>query len=137
MTEHEGPLHPLSRKECLELLQYHGFVGRLGFIDGGRPMVLPVNYLADDRSVVFSTHEGSVLGSLAAGVDVAFEVDDSRPLDHSGWSVLVRGTARAVTDPEEVEALRRGSLRSWAARAPELWIRIEIAELSGRRLGRR
>lgn len=136
MTEHDGPIHPLSRKECLELLQYHGFVGRLGFVVGGRPMVLPVNYLADDRSVVFCTHEGGVLSSLGAGAEVAFEVDDSRPLEHSGWSVLVRGTARAVTDPDEVEALRRGGLRSWAARAPEVWVRIPIEELSGRRLGR-
>jgi nitroimidazol reductase NimA-like FMN-containing flavoprotein (pyridoxamine 5'-phosphate oxidase superfamily) len=134
MTGGEARLHDLSRAECLELLQYHSFVGRLGFLDGDRPMVLPVNYLADEGAVVFATFEGGVLASVA-GREVVFEVDDSRPLEHSGWSVVVRGTARAVTDTGEVDALRRGPLRSWAAPAPAVWMRIAIAEISGRRLG--
>jgi len=49
--------------------------------------------------------------------------------------VVVRGPARVVTDPGEVEALRRGPLRSWAARSPERWVRITIQEVTGRRLG--
>ena len=137
MTASQSPLHELTRKECLELLQYHSFVGRLGFVLGGRPMVLPVNYLADEDAVVFCTAEGSVLAGVGGGAPVAFEVDDSRPLEHSGWSVVVRGTATEVTDPAEVDALRRGPLRSWAARAPELWVRITIEEVSGRQIGSR
>jgi len=136
MTDNEGRLHDLSRRECLELLQYHSFVGRLGFVVEGKPMVLPVNYLADEEAVVFCTTEGTVLASLGEGASVAFEVDDNRPLEHSGWSVVVRGPAHAVTEPDEVEALRRGPLRSWAARQPEHWVRITIEEVSGRRLGR-
>ena len=108
MTASQRPLHNLSRKECLELLQYHSFVGRLGFVLDGRPMVLPVNYLADEEAVVFCTTEGTTLSAVGEGSEVAFEVDESHPLERSGWSVVVRGTARVVTDPGEIDALRRG-----------------------------
>ncbi|HYA00196.1 MAG TPA: pyridoxamine 5'-phosphate oxidase family protein [Candidatus Binatia bacterium] len=136
MTDGEH-LHELSRGECLELLQYHSFVGRLGFLaSGGGPMILPVNYLADETSVVFCTAPGSELGRLDDAAPVVFEVDDSRPLEHSGWSVVVRGVARAVTDPDEVEALNRGPLRSWAATPPVQWMRVTIQEITGRRIGR-
>ena len=118
MTPNQRPLHDLSRKECLEFLQYHSFVGRLGFVLDGRPMVLPVNYLADEEAVVFCTAEGTTLSAVAEGSEVVFEVDDSHPLERSGWSVVVRGPARVVTDPAEVDALRRGPLRSWVARSP-------------------
>ena len=135
MNRSEGRLRKLSRDESMELLQYHSFVGRLAFVVAGRPMVLPVNYVADQAGVVFCTAEGSVLSFLGEGAAVAFEVDDSRPLEHSGWSVLVQGTAQAVTDLEELEGLRRGPLRSWAAPAPQVWVRIAMDAISGRRLG--
>jgi nitroimidazol reductase NimA-like FMN-containing flavoprotein (pyridoxamine 5'-phosphate oxidase superfamily) len=134
MAETGERLRELSRDECLELLQYHSFVGRVGFVLDGRPMVLPVNYLADPDSVIFTTADGGLLSALS-GSEVAFEVDDSRPLEHSGWSVLVRGVAQAVVDPEDLATLRRGPLHSWAMPAPDRWLRIPIEEISGRRLG--
>ena len=124
----------LSRDECVRLLQFGSYVGRVAFVAGGRPLVLPVNYLAEDASVVFCTSPGSELSALGSGADVAFEVDDSRPLYHSGWSVLVRGTARAVTEEADLERLRLGPLKSWAVRHNPQWIRITIDEISGRRL---
>ena len=124
----------LSRDESIRLLQFESFVGRVGFVLDGKPVILPVNYLAENGSVVFCTTTGSTLSALAGGVDVAFEVDDSRPLYHSGWSVLVRGTAREVTDAAELERLRLGPLKSWAVRRHPQWIRITIDEISGRRL---
>jgi nitroimidazol reductase NimA-like FMN-containing flavoprotein (pyridoxamine 5'-phosphate oxidase superfamily) len=133
MTHDETPIQELTRQECLELLQYHSFVGRVALVVGGHPVVLPVNYLADEKSVLFCTAQGTTLDA-AEGAAVAFEVDQSHPLEHSGWSVLVRGTASPVTDAEEVEVLRRGPLRTWARRAPERWVRIAIEEISGRRL---
>lgn len=41
----------LSRQQCGMLLT-RGCVGRVGFVVGGRPQVLPVNYAADDAGVV-------------------------------------------------------------------------------------
>jgi nitroimidazol reductase NimA-like FMN-containing flavoprotein (pyridoxamine 5'-phosphate oxidase superfamily) len=125
----------LSREECLELLQYNSRVGfgRLGFTTDGRPMILPVNYLLEETCLVFCTAPGTKLSS-AAGAPVAFEVDSVQSLYRSGWSVVIQGVARAVTDPEEVEQLRRGPLPSWANPGPQRWVRVSMDEISGRRI---
>jgi nitroimidazol reductase NimA-like FMN-containing flavoprotein (pyridoxamine 5'-phosphate oxidase superfamily) len=124
----------LDRDECLQLLSYKSYVGRVAFVVDGQPMVLPVNYLAEEGSIVFCTAAGTKLNALSGGARVSFEVDDSRPLYHAGWSVLVIGTAREITDEGELDGLRRGPLRSWATPASEHWIRISIDEISGRRI---
>jgi uncharacterized protein len=127
-------IEKLSKEECLQLLQRESYVGRVAFIADGRPMILPVNYLADDKTVVFCTAPGDKLTHLREGAPVAFEVDFSRPLYNSGWDVVVQGTAEEVVDPGELELLRRGPLKSWASPAPEHWIRITIEDISGRRI---
>ena len=135
--KHQQPSHleDLTDEECLEHLGYGAYVGRLGFIRDGRPIILPVNYLVEGREVVFRSAEGSVLAALD-GELVAFEVDSTRPLEHAGWSVLAHGTVRRVIDQAELEKLRRGALRSWAWMAADEWFRVRITAVSGRRLGR-
>jgi nitroimidazol reductase NimA-like FMN-containing flavoprotein (pyridoxamine 5'-phosphate oxidase superfamily) len=124
----------LTRVEALELLQLHSYVGRIGFVVEGRPLILPVNYLADDDSIVFCTAPGTKLSAIGGGASVAFEVDDSRPLYHAGWSVVVKGTAREVTDESQLDELRRGPLHSWATPSSEHWVRVTIEEVTGRRI---
>jgi uncharacterized protein len=124
----------MSRSEALDRLQRHSFVGRIAFIVDGRPMIMPVNYLADRDALVFCTGEGTKLSRLRGGASVAFEVDDSRPLDHSGWSVVIEGTAAEITDPKELERLGRGPLKSWAVRPTAHWIRVTYEHVSGRRI---
>ena len=133
-VEGEPPVEELPREQCLHLLQYGAYVGRVAFILDGRAIVLPVNYLAEGSSIVFCTAAGTKLTALAAGADVAFEVDDGRPLYRAGWSVVVRGEAREVSDQQELERLRRGPLKSWATHPKQHWIRITIEEISGRRI---
>lgn len=124
----------MSPSDSLDRLQHHGFVGRIAFIVDGRPMIMPVNYLADNDALVFSTAEGTKLSSLRGGTAIAFEVDDSRPFEHSGWSVIVEGTASEITDPEELRWLRRGPLKSWAVRPTAHWIRVVYQQVSGRQI---
>jgi uncharacterized protein len=134
MTHNEGNrLEEIEREECLRLLRDEAYVGRLAFVLDGRPMVLPVNYLADRESVVFSTVAGTKLAAVR-DAPVAFEIDESRALYHAGWSVVVRGVAHEVTDPDELERLRAGPLRSWARGTREHWVRITIEEITGRRI---
>jgi uncharacterized protein len=133
LDEAQG-LEVLDRAACIELLAHHRFVGRLGFMIDGRPIILPVNYIFADNSVVFCTAGGSKLTAVADGADVAFEVDDSVPLHHSGWSVLVRGHAEVISDPGAVERLRRGPLRPWAKGTRVNWVRISLDDISGRRI---
>ena len=132
--EHRPPVEPISREECLELLQKKSKVGRVAFVVEGRPIVLPVNYRAEPDSIVFCTAEGAKLSHLRDGAPVAFEVDSSVSLIRTGWSVLVQGSADEVTDPAELEELRRGPLKSWATPETEHWIRISIEDISGRRI---
>jgi nitroimidazol reductase NimA-like FMN-containing flavoprotein (pyridoxamine 5'-phosphate oxidase superfamily) len=127
-------LEVLDRAACIELLAHHRFVGRLAIVVDGRPIILPVNYIVDDDSVVFCTANGTKLNAVLGGTNVAFEVDDSVPLHHSGWSVLVQGHAEVITDPQEVARLRHGPLRPWAKGARANWVRITLDEISGRRI---
>ncbi len=93
-----------------------------------------MNYIFDDDSVVFCTGKGTKLTTVVGGADVAFEVDDTAPLHHSGWSVLVQGHAEVITDPQETGRLERGPLRPWAKGVRANWIRISLDQISGRRI---
>ena len=70
MTEMTEPtqavVEDMSRSNALDLLQWHGFVGPVAFIVDGRPMIMPVNYLAERDALVFCTGEGTKL-STAGG----------------------------------------------------------------------
>ena len=136
MQDHgQSPIETLTREESTSLLQRGSFVGRVGFIHDGLPHIIPVNYMAETPdSIVFWSMEGTKLSALAGGAPVVFEVDDQRPLYHAGWSVIARGTAAEITDPQDVERLRRGPLRSWAASEGGRWIRIRVDEVTGRRI---
>ena len=133
----ESRLQKLSRAECVELLRSQLNLGRIGYVVDGVPVILPVNFVVDGESVVFVTASGSKLSWLSNHTRVSFEVDRGRPLDESGWSVLVHGTAQEVTDSAELELLRRGPLHSWAVASGEHWVRVSLDEVSGRRLTRR
>lgn len=122
----------LGQAESLDLLLHRAYVGRLGFVAGEHPMILPVNYVASKDAIVFCTLPGTKLSAVGAGVEVVFEVGENNPEYHSGWSVIVRGMAREITDHRKLERLRRGPLRSWAVRSTEHWVEISIDELSGR-----
>lgn len=130
----DGRIEEIDAGEALEILKTKAKLGRVAFIVGDRPIILPVNYTVAGDAVYFCTAKGTKLSHLSDGAPAAFEIDGSRSLYRSGWSVVVRGTAREVTDPEELDGLRRGPLKSWATPSSEHWIRISIDEISGRRI---
>lgn len=134
MTDGYTRVSVLTREESLHLLQDRSYVGRVGFVADGQLIILPVNYLAEDDAVFFCSSDGTKLSALRHGAPVAFEVDANRPLFHSGWSVLVTGTAAEVTDPDVLERLRRGPLKSWAVPGAQHWVRISIDTISGRQI---
>jgi uncharacterized protein len=132
----ESRLQALTRDQCLDLLRSHLFLGRIGYVVDGLPIIVPVNFVVDGESVVFSTAKGSKLSWLSNHSRVAFQADHDRPSDQSGWSVLIHGTAREVIDPVELAVLRTGSLHSWAIPSADHWVRISIDRISGRRIER-
>jgi nitroimidazol reductase NimA-like FMN-containing flavoprotein (pyridoxamine 5'-phosphate oxidase superfamily) len=84
----------LTVSECRELLMEHHF-GRLAFVDavGVLPVIIPVNYLIDEDTIVFRTDAGSKVAAAVRGAPVAFEVDGVDHDHQAGWSVVVRGTS--------------------------------------------
>jgi nitroimidazol reductase NimA-like FMN-containing flavoprotein (pyridoxamine 5'-phosphate oxidase superfamily) len=131
-----GP-HPrfaeLDEQECRALLATHG-VGRIAVPTGSAPVVVPVNYSVFEGAVVFRTAEGTA-SARAAGCQVAFEVDRIDEALSQGWSVLVRGHARTVTDPDDVRHLtERAYSLPWAGGERVMWMRIDPLALTGRRI---
>ena len=123
----------MTREECLERLTYGSFVGRIGFMRDGMPSIHPVNYVVEGNRIVFRTALGTAMAQLA-GQLVAFEVDDSRAFDHSGWSVLVKGRVEDLTTDPELERVRRSVLQSWAWHGADRWFGISMDEITGRHI---
>jgi nitroimidazol reductase NimA-like FMN-containing flavoprotein (pyridoxamine 5'-phosphate oxidase superfamily) len=129
-----GSMEQLDEAECLRLLATTT-VGRVGFIVQDRPIVLPVNYAVEGRTLVFRTGEGTVLNKSALQM-IAFEVDKIDDETHSGWSVLAQGVAQDVGTAIDArsEQLRRLALVTWAADRRDRWFRLDAETLTGRRL---
>lgn len=112
-------------------------VGRIAFISDGRPMVLPVNHAWWEESIVFRSLEGKKLTAALENQDVCFEVDQWDASDRSGWSVVLHGTAREVTDWAEKAQLEEIGLVPWARdKWRTRWVRIDPTDISGRMLVR-
>ncbi|WP_371582981.1 helix-turn-helix domain-containing protein [Streptomyces sp. NBC_01314] len=123
----------LSTQECRTLLATHG-VGRVAVPTVSGPVIVPVNYSVVEGAVVFRTADGTT-PAQAAGCHVAFEVDRIDEAFSQGWSVLVRGHARTVTDPDDVRRLtERAYSLPWAGGERDVWVRIDPLALTGRRI---
>lgn len=133
MQAHSG-MEVISHKDCLRLLA-RGRVGRLGFVAGDQPMILPVNYAIQDDVIVFRTNEGTKLES-APQAKVAFEVDEVDVEAGTGWSVVVQGVAAEITEADDwwSEALRGGAAPTFLAGPLTHYVRITPNVVSGRRL---
>ncbi|MDT0318654.1 pyridoxamine 5'-phosphate oxidase family protein [Streptomyces millisiae] len=126
-------LVPMSGAECREHLATHG-VGRVAVPTPEGPAIFPVNYTVADDAIVFRTGEDSP-AARAAGAEVAFEVDHVDDALSRGWSVLVTGPSRQVTDPAEVSRLDEAARsQPWAGGERRRWVRITTARVTGRRI---
>jgi|SRR3954447_22684720 nitroimidazol reductase NimA-like FMN-containing flavoprotein (pyridoxamine 5'-phosphate oxidase superfamily) len=125
----------LTTTECRELLAEHHF-GRLGFVEqvGILPLIVPVNYLLDDDTVVFRTDRGSKLAAAIHHAPVAFEIDGVDPEHRVGWSVLVRGHAEEVLDDTKCRQLQQTPLRAWTPKEKHRYVCITPSQVIGRRI---
>jgi hypothetical protein len=133
MTENIGNrLIELTVDECHALLE-SSRIGRLGLLDADGPLILPVNYCMDRRSVVFRTDTGTKLDSASNGAPVAFEVDGIDSAERTGWSILIRGSAATVTEPGDLSRLEQLPLIPWAPGKKPHYVRVSGIP-SGRRI---
>lgn len=129
-----GELESLSREDCMKYLDRHpARVGRIA-LAGPRPVIFPVNYAVDGDSIVFRTDPGTKFDAAVHKAFVAFEVDWVEPDWQIGWSVVVRGQARLVEGPAELERLSRLPLVPWVEGEKGNYVRIDTQLISGRRL---
>lgn len=135
MTVDANPrIRVLSDAECWQRLADHpAGVGRVG-TGGPSPDILPVNYVLDGRSVVFRTGQGRKLAAIGARERVAFEVDDVDADRRTGWSVVLRGFAERVTDPDEITRLDALGLQPWDPSPKTALVRITTRMVDGREI---
>ncbi len=133
--DHPSELRTLERDECFERLR-GSVTGRVAYVVDGMAVIVPVNFALVDADIVFCTSKGSKLAWLGLRHRLAFQVDDTRPASREGWSVLIHGSAHEITDPNELDALRRGPLQPWVQPPDEHWVRIVVEAISGRALER-
>lgn len=126
-----GRLRDLTRAECIDLLAER-HVGRVAYCDETGPVVLPVNYVLDGDDVVIVTSPDSALALHLRSAAASFEIDEYDDYTLSGWSVLVRDSARYMG----CEDMPLPSTRphAWAEGQRNLYIRITTKEITGRRL---
>lgn len=135
----EAPLAPsrtwfrdrLSVDECLAMLATCR-VGRVGAIVNGRPVIVPAAYVSDGAGLLVRV-DGNLLDE--AMHHVAFEVEATDSKTGTGWSVVVQGAARDVTDQVDSRDLDRlGPAPDGHTGRPSHWIRIRPSHIIGRRL---
>lgn len=131
-----GSVDEIDEEECWRLLSTQP-VGRIAVIVGHYPVVFPVNFTVAAHGVAFKTNAGTKLWATHRS-NVSFEVDEIDTLHKSGWSVLIRGSAREIipggANQELVQAVQQGAPESWAPGSREHLVRIVADSISGRRI---
>lgn len=112
-------------------------VGRMAVVVDGRPCIVVLNHLLDGEHVLFRTRADAMLAGLTAdgrAVHAAYEVDSAFSPGRSGWSVIASGTLHRETDPARV-ARARDAVDAWAHGERDTVLRLDVDELTGRRVG--
>lgn len=130
----ERSMGELDRDEALALLGSVN-MGRIVFTRDALPAIRPVNHALVDDHLVIRTHEGAALAAAAggAGTVVAYEADMIDPDTHLGWSVVVTGFARLVTDPVQL-ARYEAMVAPWVSRTMEQAVLIRLDMVDGFRM---
>lgn len=110
------------------------WVGRLAVSVNNRPDIFPVNYVVDAGTVVVQTAPGFKLAAAVLGSGVAFEVDEIDEVTRSGWSVVIHGKAKEVESLEGLLHAQDLHIGPWAAGEKNHYIRIDVDEITGRRI---
>ncbi len=125
----DTPVTVLSEDESWERLCSVA-LGRLVTNFAGEPEIFPVNYVVQDRTVLFRTAEGTKLYSAVSNRTVVFEADDHNVTE--GWSVIVRGRARLLKTDADIQKAERAQLVSWIATPKSCYVQVTASDITGR-----
>jgi pyridoxamine 5'-phosphate oxidase-like protein len=132
--DEQRALEQLTRTTSLQLLGSVS-IGRLVFTHHALPAVRPVNHLVEGESIIVRATAGAAITSAAGrdGAIVAYEADSIDAETQLGWSVIVVGTARLLTD-EQAAARYRARLRPWISGVADDVITISADMITGYRM---
>ncbi|QUR66748.1 pyridoxamine 5'-phosphate oxidase family protein [Mycobacterium spongiae] len=125
----DEPITILSQDESWDRLA-SVTLGRLVTCIAGQPEIFPVNFVVQERTVLFRTAEGSKLFGAVASSHVAFEADHYNVTE--GWSVIVKGRCRMLATSAEIEKADRAPLQPWIPTLKLHYVRVMPTEITGR-----
>ena len=134
-SEPKPGLEILGEAECLQLLAREP-VGRLALTSSVLPVVLPINFVLLDTTIVFASDQGLKLEAARQGNVACLEVDGFDRWRHGGWSVLATGRLKEITDPTRLAEAKQLPLSPWALSTPRHYVELPVELLSGRRIHR-
>lgn len=132
MTNDTHSMSILSATQCWELLAGSA-LGRLVTSADGNPAIFPVNFVVQNRTILFRTALGTKLVSAAINNNVLFEADGYSLSE--GWSVIVSGVARSIRSDEDIAEAEQAGLIPWTGSEKQHFVRIQPRSVTGRRFG--
>lgn len=108
-------------------------VGRLAVVVDNHPDIFPLNYAVDHGTLVFRSGEGTKVASALSDIPVALEADGYDAATAKAWSVVVKGSAKAIRQIDDVLDTMDLSLFPWQGGDKNRFIRIEPGLVTGRR----
>ncbi|MCO4237006.1 pyridoxamine 5'-phosphate oxidase family protein [Pseudarthrobacter raffinosi] len=124
-----NPVLELDDEQSWKLLEATKH-GRLVVSVAGEPDIFPVNYLVSDRKIYLRTAPGNKLAQLTINSRVLLETDGI--LSEEAWSVVLRGTARVLTNSAELAVVEALGLKSWVPTLKDFYVEIVPTSVSGR-----
>ena len=125
----------LSDEECLALLGA-AEIGRVGIISDGQPLVFPVNYVCDGRSIMSAPTWARCSAAPPWHGWLSRSTASTPPIEAGGasWS---RGRATTSPTPSTPtsEHLQTVELSPWAPGSKPRLLRIDARTITGRRFG--
>jgi hypothetical protein len=124
-----GGTEIIGEADCWELLETE-IIGRVVATIDGQVEIFPVNYAVEGEGILFRTNAGRKTEGALAG-ETVFEVDSVDRQAKSGWSVIVRGDARDITEYDG--PTRADAVMPWTG-PKDFLVRISARSISGRRV---
>jgi nitroimidazol reductase NimA-like FMN-containing flavoprotein (pyridoxamine 5'-phosphate oxidase superfamily) len=137
--DQDGPgartLTELTRVEALQLLSTISY-GRVVFTRNALPAIRPVNHVLDNGEIIIRTRLSAKFSiAVDPGTVVAYEADQIDPDQRTGWSVVVTGVARQITEPDRLSRYEQ-LLQPWVDLAMDVAIGIQTDLVTGFRFGK-
>lgn len=132
-NQHTQPANPvtiLTDEECWQLAEKTNFA-RLGTVENGEVFITPLNIVASEGKIFFRTATGSKLTQLILEEKVTIEFDKAE--GGQAYSVNIFGTARLLTDSEEIAKAQQLPLSPWVRTEKIEFVEITPRAMSGRR----